>query len=120
MSISQASLIAASDGAGGGIQLRAEPELMDVRLRTLAMAVDVERTAGFPNGRLFLDSVEQALAVALVVGYAERDYSVRTYRGGLGPARAREAGRRLNPLRTGGICRTEHRPFLGDVSKVDR
>src|SRR5215467_6257829 len=89
MSISEAALIAASDGAGGRVQLRAEPELMDLRLRALAMAVDVERTAGFPNGRLFLDSVEQALAIALVVGYAERDYSVRTYRGGLGPARLR-------------------------------
>lgn len=89
MSISEAALIAASDGAGGKVQLRAEPELMDLRLRTLAMAVDLERTAGFPSGRLFLDSVEQALAIALVVGYAERDYSVRTYRGGLAPARLR-------------------------------
>src|SRR5499426_4769560 len=33
MSISDAALMAASDGAGGGIQLHAEPELMDVRLR---------------------------------------------------------------------------------------
>jgi AraC family transcriptional regulator len=89
MSISEAALIAASDGAGGKVQLRAEPELMDLRLRTLAMAVDVERTEGFPSGRLFLDSVEQAIAIALVVGYAERDYSVRTYRGGLAPARLR-------------------------------
>src|SRR5215469_400543 len=89
MSISEAALIAASDGAGGNVQLRAESELMDLRLRALAMAVDVERTAGFPSGRLFLDSVEQAIAIALVVGYAERGYSVRTYRGGLAPARLR-------------------------------
>ena len=42
-----------------------------------------------PSGRLFLDGVEQALAIALVGGYAVRDYSVRVYRGGLGPARLR-------------------------------
>ena len=89
MSISDAALMAASDGAGGKVALRPECELVDPRLRALAMAVDVERTAGFPSGRLFLDSVEQALAIALVVGYAVQDYSVRTYRGGLGPARLR-------------------------------
>src|SRR5499426_2623598 len=79
MSISDAALMAASDGAGGKVQLRPEPELMDPRLRALATAVDVERTAGFPSGRLFLDSIEQALAIALVDGYAVRDRAVRTY-----------------------------------------
>jgi hypothetical protein len=34
----------------------------------LVEAVNAERIAGFPSGRLFLDSVEQALAVALVNG----------------------------------------------------
>jgi hypothetical protein len=33
--------------------------------------------AGFPSGRLFLDSVEQAMAVALVQGHAVRHRSVR-------------------------------------------
>src|SRR5262249_24319862 len=89
MSISEAALIAASDGAGGKVQLRAEPELMDLRLRTLAMAGGVEKKARFLSGRLFFDFFEQALAIGLVVGYADRDYSVRTYRGGLGPARLR-------------------------------
>src|SRR5215469_4082894 len=89
MSISEAALIAASDEVGGKVRLRAESELMDSRLRPLAMAVDVERTAGFPSGRLFLDSLEQALAIALVRGYAVRDRSLRTYRSGLGPARLR-------------------------------
>jgi AraC family transcriptional regulator len=51
--------------------------------------VNAERIAGFPNGRLFLDFVEQALAVALVNGYAVRHRSVRLHRGGLGPARLR-------------------------------
>jgi AraC family transcriptional regulator len=89
MSISDAALMAASDSTGGKVELRPECELVDPQLRALAMVVDVERTAGFPSGRLFLDSVEQALAIALVVGRAVRDCSVRTYRGGLGRARLR-------------------------------
>jgi AraC family transcriptional regulator len=90
MTISDEALMAASDAAGSRIELRLERELVDPRLRALAIAVDVERTAGFPSGRLFLDSIEQALARALVVGYAVRDYSVRVYRGGLSPARLRK------------------------------
>src|SRR5262245_42702189 len=90
MTISDEALMAASDGAGGRIELRLERELVDPRLRALATAVNVERTAGFPSGRLFLDSIEQALARALVVGYAVRDYSARVYRGGLSPARMRK------------------------------
>jgi len=89
MTISDEALMAAADDAGSRIELRLERELVDPRLHALATAVDVERTAGFPSGRLFLDSVEQALARALVVGYAVRDYSVRVYRGGLSPAKLR-------------------------------
>ena len=90
MTISGEALMAVSDGAGSRIELRLERELLDPRLRALATAVDVERTAGFPSGRLFLDSIEQALARALVVGYAVHDYGVRVYRGGLSPARLRK------------------------------
>jgi AraC family transcriptional regulator len=45
--------------------------------------------AGFPSGRLFLDSVEQAMAVTLVNGHAVRHRPVQLYRGGLGSARLR-------------------------------
>jgi AraC family transcriptional regulator len=90
MTISDEALMAVSDGAGSRIELRLERELVDPRLRALATAVDVERTAGFPSGRLFLDSIEQALARALVVGYSVHDYGVRLYRGGLSPARLRK------------------------------
>ena len=90
MTISDEALMVASGGAGSKIELRLERELVDPRLRALAMAVDVERTAGFPSGRLFLDSIEQALARALVVGYAVRDYEVPVYRGGLSPAKLRK------------------------------
>jgi AraC family transcriptional regulator len=89
LTISHAALMNACDGIGNEVELQPQPKLADVRLRALAMAVDGERIAGFPSGRLFLDSVEQALAMALVVGYAVRDDYVRKYRGGLGPARLR-------------------------------
>jgi AraC family transcriptional regulator len=89
MTISDEALMAASDGTGSRIELRLERELVDPRLRALATAVEVERAAGFPSGRLFLDSIEQALARALILGYAVRDYSVRIHRGGLSPARLR-------------------------------
>ena len=55
----------------------------------LVAAVNAERIAGFPNGRLFLDSVEQALAIALVNGHAMRHRTALVYRGGLAPARMR-------------------------------
>jgi hypothetical protein len=55
----------------------------------LATAVNADIVAGFPRGRLFLDCVEQALAVALVEGHAVRPRSVPMYRGGLTPARLR-------------------------------
>ncbi len=78
--ISDAALTAAADGTSN---------LFDARLRALVEAVNAERIAGSPSGRLFLDSVEQALAVALVNGYAVRHRSVQTHRGGLGSSRLR-------------------------------
>jgi AraC family transcriptional regulator len=89
LAISDVALTAASDGTSGEVELRRVDNLVDARLGTLVEAVNAERIAGFPSGRLFLDSVEQALAVALVNGYAVRHCSVQTYRGGLGCARLR-------------------------------
>jgi AraC family transcriptional regulator len=63
--------------------------MVDVRLAALVKAVDAERIAGFPSGRLFLDSIEQAIAATLVYAYAGQSRSVRPLRGGLGPARLR-------------------------------
>ena len=71
------------------MELRRVGHLVDARLGALAAAANAERVAGFPSGRLFLDSVEQALAVALVKGYAVERRSVLTHRGGLGSARLR-------------------------------
>src|SRR5262249_58067184 len=63
MSISAAALIAASDGAGGNLQLRAESGLMDLRLRALAMAGGGERRGGVSIGRLFCGFVERWIAL---------------------------------------------------------
>src|SRR5215467_6643071 len=89
VSISDAALIAACDGACATVELHPRWKMTDARLSSLLAAVNSERIAGFPSGRLFLDSVEQALAVALVNGYAARTQPIRTYRGGLSPARLR-------------------------------
>jgi AraC family transcriptional regulator len=87
--ISDAALAAACDGTRDEVELCRVERLIDARVGALAAAVNAEREAGFPSGRLFLDSVEQALAVALVNGYALRHRSVQTYRGGLGSSRLR-------------------------------
>jgi AraC family transcriptional regulator len=89
VSISDAALTAACDRGGGSVELHPRWKMTDARLSSLLVAVNSERVAGFPSGRLFLDSVEQALAAALVNGYAECHRPVQTYRGGLSPARLR-------------------------------
>ena len=87
--ISDAVLGAVCGGAPSEVELRNAPKLEDKRVVALVAAVNAERIAGFPSGRLFLDSVEQALAVALVKNHAVQRYDVQIYRGGLGPARLR-------------------------------
>jgi AraC family transcriptional regulator len=89
LAISETALRAACDEISAEVELRGVAQLVDPRVSALVAAVNAERIAGFPSGRLFLDSIEQALALALIDGYAARHRSVRTYRGGLGPARLR-------------------------------
>ena len=89
LGISDAALMAICDGMSGEIELRRECKLVDARVSALVAAVNAERLAGFPSDRLFLDSVEQALAAALVDGHAVRRPLLRMYRGGLSPARLR-------------------------------
>jgi AraC family transcriptional regulator len=90
LGISDAALLASSDGAYGEVELRASRKFADARLSAMVAAVRAEMIAGFPSGRLFLDSVEQAMAVALVNGHAVRHRPVQISRGGLGPARLRK------------------------------
>ena len=88
--ICDAALTAACQAKRGEIELRRHADLADPRVVALVSAVNAERAAGFPSGRLFLDSVEQALALSLVDGYAVRRPSPAVYRGGLAPARLRK------------------------------
>src|SRR5262249_24266271 len=87
--ISDAALMAACNRMSGTTDLGHRCKMVDARLVALMLAVNAERIAGFPSGPLFLDSIEQALAAALVDAYAGRSRSVRTFRGGLGPTRLR-------------------------------
>jgi AraC family transcriptional regulator len=90
LGISDAALMACSDGAYGEVELRPSRKFADPRLSAMVAAVHAEMVAGFPSGRLFLDSVEQAMAVTLVNGHAVRHHPVQIYRGGLGSARLRK------------------------------
>jgi len=87
LSISDVALMAASHRE---VELRMYRKFADPRLRGLVTAVHAEMVAGFPNGRLFLDSVEQAIAVALINGHAVGHRPVQIHRGGLGSARLRK------------------------------
>lgn len=87
--ISDGALIAASDGANGEVGLHPQRKFADPRVTALVAVVHAEMVAGFPNGQLFVDSVEQAIAIALVNGQAVRNLPVQLYRGGLGAARLR-------------------------------
>jgi AraC family transcriptional regulator len=89
LGISDAALMASSDGAYGEVELHPSRKFADPSLSALVAAARAEMVAGFPSGRLFLDSVEQAMAVALVKGHAVRHRPVQIYRGGLGSARLR-------------------------------
>jgi AraC family transcriptional regulator len=89
LGISDAALMAASDAPNGEVRLRPRRKFADSRLGALVSIVHAEMLAGFPSGRLFLDSVEQAMAVALVGGHAVKHRPVQISRGGLGSARLR-------------------------------
>jgi AraC family transcriptional regulator len=89
LGISDPPLMAASDGAYGEVELRPSRKFADLRLRALVAAAHVEMVAGCPSGRLFLDSIEQAMAVALVDGHAVRHRPVQIHKGGLGSVRLR-------------------------------
>jgi AraC family transcriptional regulator len=89
LGISDAALMASADGAYGEVELHPSRKFDDSRLSALVEAARAEMVAGFPSGRLFLDSVEQAMAVALVESHAVRHRPVQIYRGGLGSSRLR-------------------------------
>jgi AraC family transcriptional regulator len=87
LGLSDAALMASCDGAYDQVELRPSRKFENPRLGALVAAAHAEMVAGFPSGQLFLDSVEQAMAVALVKGHAVRHRPVQIYKGGLGAAR---------------------------------
>jgi len=89
LGVSDAALTAAIKETSGEIDLHPRRKFSDSRLGALVTAVHAEMVAGFPSGRLFLDSIEQAMAVALVSGQAVRCRPVQISRGGLGSSRLR-------------------------------
>ena len=91
LGLSDAALMAASDSdePNGEVELCPHRKFADSRLGALVAAVHAEMVAGFPSGRLFLDCIEQAMALALVSAQAVRQRPVQISRGGLGPARLR-------------------------------
>ena len=98
--ISDAAMMAACNGTGGEIELRGATKLVDARVSALVAAVNAERIAGFPNGQLFLDSVESALAVAgqWLRGTAPAaDVSRRAH--SFAPAKSHRTGARQNRAR---------------------
>ncbi len=90
MTLSDAALTSASNQTDGEVARFSWHDQVDPRIRALVNAVNTERVAGFPSGKLFLDSIERALAAALVDSYASQHPTTPTYRGGLGPARLRK------------------------------
>ena len=87
--ISEAAINGASDGLFDRVELPPQRRFVDGRVAALLTAVNAERLTGFTSGRLFLDSVEQAIATALINGHAVRRPTPRYYRSGLTPARLR-------------------------------
>src|SRR6202020_1778993 len=57
LGISDAALMAAGDAPNCEVELRPHRKFADSRLGALVAAVHAEMAAGFPSGRLFLDSV---------------------------------------------------------------
>ena len=90
LGISDAALSGAREGTRATAELGHWCKMVDVRLAALVKAVNAERIAGFPSGRLFLDSIEQAIAAALVDAFEGRNRPARQLRGGLGPAHLRK------------------------------
>ena len=89
LGISDTALRAAREEIRGTAEFGHWCRMVDARLAALVKAANAERIAGFPSGRLFLDSIEQAIAAVLVDAFEGRKHSVRQLRGGLGPARLR-------------------------------
>jgi AraC family transcriptional regulator len=71
----------------GGTDLAATPQFADLRVLHLMKALDAESDFGFRSGRLYLDSVLQALAVLLLQSRSTMPRRFRPHRGALAPTK---------------------------------
>jgi AraC family transcriptional regulator len=71
----------------GGTELAPTPQFTDRRVLHLMEALETESNLGFGSGRLYLDSVLQALAVLLIQSRSTMPRLFRPHRGGLAPTR---------------------------------
>jgi AraC family transcriptional regulator len=84
------SLRAVAEETGGGEpELQGTPHLADERVRVLMKALEMEKATGSLSGRLYVDSIGQALAAALMQARGVVRRTMRAYRGGLAPYRMR-------------------------------
>lgn len=71
------------------VELQPTTQASDPRIVSLLFAVEAERSLAYPSGRLFLDSVEEALAALLVTSYCALEPATAMSKGGLAPHRLR-------------------------------
>jgi AraC family transcriptional regulator len=71
----------------GGTELAATSQFADLRVLHLMKALEAESNFGFRSGRLYLDSVLQALAVVLLQSQSTMPRLFRPHRGGLAPTK---------------------------------
>jgi AraC family transcriptional regulator len=71
----------------GGTELAATSQFADLRVLHLMKALEAESDFGFRGGRLYLDSVLQALAVLLLQSRSTMPRLFRPHRGGLAPTK---------------------------------
>jgi AraC family transcriptional regulator len=88
VSVSDAALMAVA-GQNSIVEMKCKVHLEDGRIHGLMTAINAERLEGFPCGRLFLDSIELAIASALAGGHIANRRRPKTNSLGLTPFRLR-------------------------------
>jgi AraC family transcriptional regulator len=89
VTISDEALLAAASEKNSVPKVTCAKYLKDDRISGLMSAVNADRLAGFPSGRVFLDSIELALSVALLERQAAQRVGSQGTRWGLTPMRLR-------------------------------
>lgn len=90
VTIPETSLEAVAEETGSGVlELQGTPHLNDRRIPPLMQALDMEHATGFQSGRLYLDSLGQALAAVLAQAHGNLRKPLRTHKRGLAPHQLR-------------------------------